>query len=119
MQCELGWYGYNKSTNVGVCVTICPLGDGVLVINHWADNITVLCTIRCSPLTYGVNYTNISATPAFSYGICQSQCPEDQFARDNDNLCVPNCGIGLWGNNDTNRCVTSPFDCPIGQYADN
>jgi hypothetical protein len=82
----------------------CPL-------DLWADNLTVLCTPRCSPLTYGVNYTNTSADQ-YTFGICQTECPEDQFARDADNLCVYNCGPNLWGNNETNKCVTSPFDCP-------
>lgn len=32
---------------------------------------------------------------------------------------MSNCGADHWGNNDTNFCEVSPFDCPDGQYADN
>lgn len=108
----MGWYGYNFTANNGSCVQRCPL-------DLWADNLTVLCTSRCSPLTYGLNYTDTSVTPNVNYGICKSECPSLQYARDTDNICVPNCEDGLWGNNDTNRCVTSPYDCPNGTYADN
>lgn len=32
---------------------------------------------------------------------------------------MPNCGPGLWGNNDTNKCVNSTSECPFGTYGDN
>lgn len=63
-QCELGWYGYNESANVGRCVQQCPLDE-------WADNFTVLCTPKCTDGTFGLNYTNLTANPIYSYGICQ------------------------------------------------
>ena len=48
-----------------------------------------------------------------------AECPNGQFARDSDNLCVSNCGAGLWGDTLSKTCKTSPSDCPSGYYADN
>jgi hypothetical protein len=114
-QCELGWYSLNISTGRGICSRNCP-------VNLWADNITVSCTARCSSKTYGVNYTanwnSFNASFNIS-GICMAECPNGQFARDADNLCVSNCGAGLWGDTLSKTCKTSPSDCPSGYYADN
>jgi hypothetical protein len=82
----------------------------------------VTCTSRCSSNTYGVNYTGSwsSFNSSFSYyGICQSVCPDNQFARDADNLCVYDCGANLWGDYLSKTCKTSPSDCPPGYYANN
>ena len=111
--CELNYFGYNVSANVGECRTRCPLPQ------H-ADNFTVLCTDDCTADTYGVNHTD--PVTSDEYGTCEYECPAGQYARDSDHLCVTNCGdggvTGQWGNNDTRFCVTSPFDCPDGTYAD-
>ena len=56
-----------------------------------------------------------------SYGVCKNECPDGQFARDADNLCVSNCSYGgytnIWGDPTTKTCKTDPKDCPLGYYA--
>lgn len=98
-----------------MCSLFCPE-------NLWADNLTITCTTKCSASTYGVNYTGSWTTfnDSYSYfGICQTECPDGQFARDADNLCVFDCGPNLWGDSLSKTCKTSPFDCPTGYYANN
>ena len=113
--CELGYYALNLTVGQGICSVKCPQ-------DLWADNITVQCTSRCSSNSYGVNYTASSWTTFSvtfsSYGICQAECRVNEFARDSDNLCVPNCGTGKWGDRLSRKCQISPFDCPSGYYAD-
>ena len=76
-------------------------------------------------MTYGVNFTATwtswgSTFP--SHGVCLTECPTGQYARDEDNLCVSNCGnsnqSALWGDALSKTCKTTPFDCPSGYYAD-
>ena len=98
--CERSWYALNITTNEGVCSLYCP-GD------LWADNTTLQCEPVCTNFTYGVNYTLNWVAHGYSYteyGICQSECPEGQFARDGDNLCVANCGSNLWGDPINRTC---------------
>lgn len=108
--CPENYYAVNDTTGLGgICNLTC-------IVPLWADNSTIKCTGRCAAGTYGVS----TLMPGgYHIGICEKECPSGQFARDADNLCVSDCGPGLWGDTSTRFCQISPWSCPSGYYANN
>ena len=79
----MGYWALNTSadqTDLGLCSKTCP-------VPLWADNLTVRCEPECSDNTYGLNMTDPD-NPSNLIGVCVSECPEGQYARDMDHVCI-------------------------------
>lgn len=98
--CPNAYYG-DILTNM--CVQNCDHAN-----NLYADNQTGLCTIKCADGTYGVNSTTMPK--------CEQNCPSG-FARTTDNVCVADCGPGLFGDPIKRLCTADPNECSDGYYA--